>query len=82
MVTASNEYYMLAVTKSLYHSDENSHDFLDLSDKDYGTVEVGKIANLLLLDNNPLTSVESWNSIDTIILHGNPIARESLMVNK
>lgn len=51
-------------------------------DKDYGTVEVGKIANLLLLENNPLDSVESWNSIETIILHGNPIAREDLVVNK
>jgi hypothetical protein len=51
-------------------------------DKDYGTVEVGKIANLLLLESNPLDSVEAWNSIETIILHGEPIARESLVVNK
>ena len=51
-------------------------------DNDYGTVEVGKIANLLLLKNNPLKSVESWNSIETIILHGNTIAREDLVVNK
>lgn len=51
-------------------------------DNDYGTVEVGKIANLLLLKTNPLDSIESWNSIETIILHGDPIARESLVVNK
>ncbi|NOU49118.1 amidohydrolase family protein [Pseudoalteromonas sp. JBTF-M23] len=51
-------------------------------DDDYGTVEVGKIANLLLLKANPLDSIESWNSIETIILHGKPIARESLVVNK
>jgi predicted amidohydrolase YtcJ len=51
-------------------------------DKDYGTVEVGKIANLLLLESNPLTSVESWNRIETIILHGSPIAREDLVVKK
>jgi imidazolonepropionase-like amidohydrolase len=51
-------------------------------DNDYGTVEVGKIANLLLLKASPLDSIESWNSIETIILHGEPIARESLVVNK
>jgi hypothetical protein len=51
-------------------------------DSDYGTVEVGKIANLLLLNSNPLDSVESWNSIETIFLHGKPIAREDLVVNK
>ncbi len=51
-------------------------------DKDYGTVEVGKIANLLLLENNPLYSVEAWSSIETVFLHGEPIARESLEVNK
>ena len=51
-------------------------------DKDYGTVEVGKIANLLLLKNNPLSSIESWNSIDMIILRGNPIHREELAVNQ
>lgn len=51
-------------------------------DHDYGTVEVGKIANLLLLKTNPLDSIESWNNIETVILHGDPIARESLVVNK
>ena len=49
-------------------------------DKDYGTVEVGKIANLLLLEENPLESIEAWNSIETIFLHGTPIPRESLVV--
>jgi len=47
---------------------------------DYGTVEVGKIANLLLLNNNPLNSIEAWDSIDLIILNGRPIARHTLSV--
>ncbi|MEZ9596137.1 amidohydrolase family protein [Shewanella sp. 10N.261.52.F9] len=51
-------------------------------ENNYGTVEVGKTANLLLLKNNPLGSIESWNSIDTIFLHGKPIHREELVVNK
>jgi imidazolonepropionase-like amidohydrolase len=47
-------------------------------EKDFGTIEKGKIANLLLLEANPLASVEAWSKIDTVILHGEPIGRESL----
>lgn len=48
--------------------------------QDYGTVETGKIANLLLLKTNPLKSINAWKNIDTVILHGNPIIRETLAV--
>lgn len=47
-------------------------------DKDYGTVEAGKIANLLLLTANPLETMRAWTSIDRIILRGAVIKRESL----
>ena len=47
-------------------------------DKNYGTVEAGKVANLLLLTENPLETVRAWTSIDRIILHGDVIKRESL----
>jgi len=50
-------------------------------DKDYGTIEKGKIANLLLLEANPLASVEAWTKIDTVILRGDPIERETLAAN-
>lgn len=50
-------------------------------DADYGTVEVGKIANLLLLNENPLEAVEAWNSIDTVFLAGVPIERDELLAN-
>jgi len=48
--------------------------------QDLGTVEPGKIANLLLLCADPLASVEAWNEIETVILHGELIPRESLAV--
>lgn len=50
-------------------------------DQDYGTVEAGKKANLLLLDKNPLSTVEAYNAIDKVILHGEVIERESLAAN-
>lgn len=46
--------------------------------KDYGTIEVGKHANLLLLDANPLQHVEAWNAINTVVFHGEAIARDTL----
>jgi imidazolonepropionase-like amidohydrolase len=50
-------------------------------DKDYGTIEKGKVANLLLLEANPLASVDAWASIDKVILRGEPIDRETLAAN-
>jgi imidazolonepropionase-like amidohydrolase len=47
-------------------------------EKDYGTVEAGKVANLLLLTENPLQTMRAWTSIDRVILHGSVIQRESL----
>jgi len=47
-------------------------------DKDFGTIEKGKVANLLLLEANPLADVDAWSRIHTVILRGEPIARESL----
>ena len=46
----------------------------------YGTIEPGKIANLLIMLENPRQNVAHWQTIDTVILHGKPIRRESLAV--
>ena len=50
--------------------------------KDYGTVETGKIANLLLLNANPLETMRAWSQIDKVILHGVVIQRETLAAEK
>jgi Amidohydrolase family len=47
---------------------------------DLGTIAPGKAANLLLLRADPLASVEAWNAIEMVILHGQVIPRESLAV--
>ena len=46
--------------------------------RDRGTIESGKRADLVLLDADPLKSVEAYDAIDTVILDGVPIARSSL----
>jgi len=50
-----------------------------LDDK-YGTVEPGKVANLLLLNKSPLATIDAYNAIDKVIVKGQTINRESLAV--
>jgi imidazolonepropionase-like amidohydrolase len=47
-------------------------------DSQLGTIEPGKIANLILLKKSPLKSIDAYDSIDTVWLHGKPLGRESL----
>jgi imidazolonepropionase-like amidohydrolase len=50
---------------------------LHLDDR-IGTVEPGKLANLLLLRANPLDGVTAFDTIETVFLHGRPIPRVEL----
>lgn len=47
-------------------------------DRNLGTVETGKQADLLLLNANPLVDVEAYDDISVVIVDGHPIAREDL----
>lgn len=47
-------------------------------DQKVGTVQAGKVANLLLLSKNPLVDIEAYNSIKTVFLHGKAVDRKSL----
>jgi hypothetical protein len=47
-------------------------------DAQVGTIEPGKIANLVLLKKSPLESVEAYDSVTAVWIHGKQVARESL----
>ncbi len=47
----------------------------------YGSIEPGKIANLLLMKKSPLESVDAYDSITTVWVHGQAVSRESLAVS-
>ena len=46
----------------------------------YGTVEAGKVANLLLLRGDPLKTVTAYDAIDLVISRGRVLERASLAV--
>jgi Amidohydrolase family len=47
-------------------------------DSELGTIEQGKIANLVLLKKSPLESLDAYDSITTVWIHGKTVPRESL----
>ena len=47
-------------------------------DSQVGTIDPGKVANLLLLSKSPLEGVDAYDSIVTIWIHGKQVSRQSL----
>ncbi len=50
-------------------------------DKQVGSIEVGKSANLLLMRKSPLADIGAYDSIDTVWVRGERVAREALSAN-
>ena len=47
-------------------------------ERDYGAVEAGKIADLLILDRDPLKDISAMRSIHAVVLKGKPLNRAAL----
>jgi hypothetical protein len=50
-------------------------------DSQVGTIEPGKIANIVMLRKSPLESVDAYDSIVTVWVHGKQVSRISLAAN-
>lgn len=46
--------------------------------RDFGSVEAGKVANLVLLDANPADDIRNTQKIRAVILRGKFLSREAL----
>jgi hypothetical protein len=46
-----------------------------------GTIEPGKIASLVLIKKSPLESVDAFDSITTVWVHGNAVPPATLAAN-
>lgn len=49
---------------------------------DYGTIEPGKVASLLVLSSDPLASTAAFDAIDTVIVRGRVVARPTLAASR
>jgi imidazolonepropionase-like amidohydrolase len=47
-------------------------------DSQIGTIALGKVANLVLMTKNPLETIDAYDSINTVFVHGKPISRRDL----
>jgi imidazolonepropionase-like amidohydrolase len=48
-------------------------------DADIGAIEIGNSADLLLLRANPLAQADAFDTIEVVILDGEPLARSALV---
>jgi len=48
----------------------------------YGTIEKGKIANLLLLDQDPLQNIAAYDQINSVIIRGKNHPRNTLSASQ
>ncbi|MFZ3321287.1 MAG: amidohydrolase family protein [Usitatibacter sp.] len=51
-------------------------------DSQVGTIETGKVANLVLLEKSPLESVEAYDGVVTVWIHGKASSRAALAANR
>jgi imidazolonepropionase-like amidohydrolase len=63
--------------ESLQTATKNPPFFFGIQDQ-IGTIEVGKIADLVLLDANPLENISNTRKIDSVILNGKHLSRRNL----
>lgn len=66
--------------KALQNSTYNGAQFLK-KDSDYGTIEVGKISDLVILNSNPLEDISSTRDINFVI-QGNDVFNPEIIANE
>ena len=48
-------------------------------DDEYGSVEPGKVADFLVLNENPLTDIRNLQAIEQVVKHGRALSPTSLL---
>jgi Amidohydrolase family len=64
--------------KQIFHAATISNAREFKLDSQIGTIEPGKVANLALMTKNPLETIDAYDSITTVFVHGKAISRKDL----
>lgn len=75
---ADAEIPLAQIFKAATYNNAKTFNLLDL----VGTIQKGKTANILLLDKNPLETVDAYNSIEYVIINGELVEREELSIKQ
>jgi hypothetical protein len=67
----------LSSSEALACTTINPAEYFQVS-KDYGTIEEGKIADILILNKNPLLDIKNSTSIESLFFNGNIYAKEDI----
>lgn len=67
----------LTEAEALWAATLGPAEYLGMTD-DLGTVEVGKIADLVLLNSNPLADIHNTQDIQMVVLNGRPLDHDAL----
>ena len=65
----------LSPKEALMSSSKNGAEAIGI-EKTHGTIEIGKVANLILLNENPLVNIRNVEKIDLILIRGNALNSE------
>lgn len=65
----------LSPQEALMSSSKNGAEAIGI-EKTHGTIEIGKVANLVLLNENPLENIRNVEKIDLILVRGNTVSSE------
>ena len=63
----------LSPKEALMSSSKNGAEAIGI-EKTHGTIEIGKVANLVLLNKNPLENIRNVEKIDLILIRGNAVS--------
>lgn len=65
----------LSPKEALMSSSKNGAEAIGI-EKTHGTIEIGKVANLIVLNENPLENIRNVEKIDLIMVRGNRVSSE------
>jgi imidazolonepropionase-like amidohydrolase len=68
----------LTPLQALQAASRDAADAMGIS-KDVGTIEVGKLADLVLLDADPLRDITNTRKINAVILHGQFFSKQQIL---